>query len=87
MAKVTKKETVGGVPAGMTSKDLSLEKRVELYSTAFEEFKAKMVEEFGLALEVELLTTPRAIVPRLTLVDLQKKNEQNQKTGNAEAKK
>lgn len=87
MAKVTKKEKVGGVPAGMTSKDLSLEKRVELYSTAFEEFKAKMVEEFGLALEVELLTTPRAIVPRLTLVDLQKKNEQNQNTGNAEAKK
>lgn len=58
--------------AEMTAKDLSLEKRIELYQEAFDAFKKYAATEFGLTLDIELAGMPRAIIPRMIVVDLLK---------------
>lgn len=68
-AKVKTKEEVKEVGG----KNLSLEKRMELYEKDFNKFKETMSEQWGLSLGLELMYTPRGMFPRLTLVDLMKK--------------
>lgn len=89
MAKAKVKEEVAAVednsiPSGMKAKDLSLEKRVDMYSKEFEKFKATNAEVFGLMIDVELAHLAKGIFPRMILVDLlknQQQNEQPQKQG------
>lgn len=82
MAKAKKVEdkqevVVKGVPSPYAASDLSLEKRVELYSAEFEKFKTDNENQFGLKIDVELAHTAKGIFPRMVLVDLLKKeNEQ-----------
>lgn len=78
MAKAEKKQKVNKLPEGMQANDLSLEKRTELYQAEFENFKKTTEEKYGLALNVEIVWTPRAAVPRLTLFDLLKKDGNQQ---------
>lgn len=70
----------GAVPTpyqGMQAKDLSLEKRVELYGKEFDKFKSDMANQFGLNIDVEVMVHPKGIMPRMVLVDLlAKKDEQ-----------
>lgn len=63
---------------GMKASDLSPEKRIELFQVEFNKFNTEMADKFGLALGAEILATPKAIVPRIVLVDLlaNKGNEQ-----------
>lgn len=75
MAKAKKVESI--VTSGMQAKDLSLEKRVELYNKEYEKFKNDMSEQYGLTLDVELIYHPKGTMPRMVIVDLlAKKNEQ-----------
>ncbi len=67
---------VMSIPEGMQAKDLSVEKRVQLFSADFEKFKAEMSQTYGLTIGVELAGYPNALFPRMTLIDLLKKNEQ-----------
>ena len=69
-AQVKAKEEV--LPEGFKASDLSVEKRVELFTAEFEKFNKETSEQFGIALSVEIVTHPKGIVPRLTLVDLLK---------------
>ena len=81
-AKILAKEETK-LPGGMKASDLSVEKRVELFTAEFEKFNKESAETFGIRLGVELNYAPQAIVPRLTVIDLlQKKNvkENNQTT-------
>ncbi len=66
MAKAEKKANK------VQAKDLSLEKRIELYNVDFEKFKKETADKYGLALTTEIVYTPQAAVPRLTLYDLLK---------------
>lgn len=81
-AELKKKEEVK-VLGGMSAKDLSIEKRQELFQAAYNKFEAEMKETLGLGIGCEILYTPRAAVPRLTLVDLLPKKE-NVPQGNQE---
>ena len=64
------------LPTGIKASDLTVEKRVELFTKEFEKFNKETSETFGIRLGVELNYAPQAIVPRLTVIDLlQKKNE------------
>lgn len=86
MAK-TKKEknelpVKSSLPTGMKAKDLSLEKRIELATAEWEKFQEMLRDQFGLGMGTELTGYPRALVGRITLVDLlAKPNEtkENQK--------
>lgn len=73
----TKEEGVAEkLPAGMKASDLTVEKRVELFTKEFEKFNKESADTFGIRLGVELNYAPQAIVPRLTVIDLlAKKNE------------
>ena len=74
-AKILAKEETK-LPGGMKASDLSVEKRVELFTAEFEKFNKESAETFGIRLGVELNYAPQAIVPRLTVIDLlKKKNE------------
>lgn len=78
MAKVEKKKEVKveeGIPAGMTAKDLSLEKRMQLYQTALKKFDDESSATYGISVSTELKITPQGIIPRMVLVDLLKKND------------
>lgn len=81
MAKAKKVEVKEAVPSPYAPTDLSLEKRVEMYSKEFDKFKSDMENTFGLRIDMELVFNPRGIVPRMVLVDLLKKenNEQQAK--------
>ena len=86
-AQLKNKEVVDSkLPGGMKASDLSVEKRVELFTKEFEKFNKETAETFGIQLGVEIAYTPRAIVPRLTVVDLLKKND-NQNPATQEAPK
>lgn len=75
-AKLKEKE-VGNIPEGMQIKDLSPEKRSELYQVELQKFDAEMTKVYGISLSAEISYTPRGIFPRLVLVDtLTKANEQ-----------
>lgn len=75
-AKLKEKEEIGGIPVGMKASDLTVEKRVELFTKEFEKFNKETSETFGIRLGVELSYAPQAIVPKLTVIDLlKKKNE------------
>ena len=75
-AKLLKVEEVtSGIPSGMQAKDLSLEKRMELYQADFKKFNEEMAETYGLSLATEIKYAPQAIVPRMVLVDLLKKQD------------
>lgn len=67
------------LPAGMQAKDLSIEKRTELFQALFDKFAKEAGEQFGLGLGAEIVWTPRAAVPRLVVVDLLKKDEEGVK--------
>lgn len=80
--EVAEKVEDGAVLSPFQPKDLSLEKRIELFQTEFNEWKDEMANKYGLSLDVELTGLPRAIVPRLVLVDLTKKQDgQGQQQG------
>lgn len=72
MPKAKEKKEVKNSGA-MSAKDLSIEKRQELFQVAFNQFEAAMRDQFGLGLSAEIVYSPRAAVPRITLVDLLKK--------------
>lgn len=74
MAKAKEKKD-GLELSGMKAKDLSLEKRVELATNEFDKFQELIKHQFGMSLGAELSGYPRAIVARLTLIDLLKKDE------------
>lgn len=96
MAKAEKKVTVakkeivaapvdGGkaVVSSFQAKDLSQEKRIELYTADYEAFKKEKADQYGLMLDVELAFTPKGIVPRQVLIDLVKQqNEQGEGKAN-----
>lgn len=79
-AKLKVKEEETKLPEGMKAKDLSVEKRVELFTKEFEKFNEETREAFGIALSVELVFNPKGVVPRLTLVDLLKQEDGRQTT-------
>lgn len=84
MAKAKlKAKTETAIPSGMTAKDLTVEKRMELFMPTFEKFKQDTSDMFGLALACEIMATPQAIVPRMVLVDLLKKAPDGQNTQNS----
>ncbi len=79
MAKAKEVKVVApAVNTEFKAKDLSLEKRVELYSKDFEAFKKEKYEEYGLQLDVEMARLPKGTFPRMVLVDPTKTNENNQ---------
>lgn len=78
--KENKGEPAAVLPEGMKPTDLSLEKRQELFQAAFGEFEKVMREEFGLGLGAEIVWSPRAAVPRITMVDLLAKKEDGKAT-------
>lgn len=65
------------IPPGMTAKDLSPEKRIELFSAEFETFKKHAIDTYGLEIAVELVGMPRAIIPRIVVNDLLKNPDGN----------
>lgn len=78
--EVVKSEEVKNVTSteqGFKAKDLSLEKRVELYSKDFESFKLEKLEQYGLMLDVEMARLPKGTFPRMVLTDPTKTNEKN----------
>lgn len=75
MAKPAKKELKEST---ISAKDLSLEKRIELYQAEFNKFKDAMGDTYGLTLDVEIVYHPKGSVPRMVLVDLLKKDVQGQ---------
>lgn len=80
MAKAKKVEEVkSAVVSPYVATDLSLEKRVELYEQEFIKFKTDMENTFGLRLDVEVAHTPKGIFPRMVLVDLLKKDNEQAK--------
>lgn len=55
--------------------NLTVEKRIELFIASYQKFEKESAETFGVKLGVELAYTPQAVVPRLVVMDLLKKNE------------
>lgn len=82
MAKAKVKEIeVLTIPEGMKASDLSQEKRIEIFQSVFDKAKEGWANDFGLALDVEIVFNPKGVVPRLVVVDLlQKKDEQKNPT-------
>lgn len=75
--KVKEKKVEGGVPEGMSARDLSVEKRIELFQEAFVKFQKESGENLGMGLGCKIAYTPQAAIPCHTAVDLLKKqNEQ-----------
>lgn len=75
-AKLQKKEVVvEDSMKGIKITDLSVEKRIELFVKSYQEFEKKGAETFGCKLGVELNYLPQAIVPKLVVIDLLKKDE------------
>ena len=70
-----KEETVEVLPEGIKIKDLTVEKRIELFIKSYQEFEKKGIETFGCKLGVEQNYLPQAIVPKLVVIDLLKKDE------------
>lgn len=85
MAKAEKKQLPSKkeVPTGMSAKDLSVEKREELFQEAMQTFLNEAGETYGLTIDVQLIITRRGIVPRLVYIDLLKNTDGKQ----AETKK
>lgn len=83
MAKAKKVEITKEIESpymGTSAKDLSIEKRVELFNSEYEKFKVDMENTFGLKIDVELVYHPKGTVPRVVLVDLLKNNEQTKES-------
>lgn len=81
MAKVNKKEVKkeeAGIPSGMQARDLSVEKRGEIFSQNFEKFKTQNLELLGMTLDVEQAYTPKGAFPRMVMIDMLAK-EKNEK--------
>ncbi len=82
MAKAEKKEVKEtkvvppSLPGGMSAKDLSIEKRTELFNAAFQEFQKMGAETFGLKVGCQMAYLPQATVPRMVVIDLLNKNEE-----------
>lgn len=83
--KEKKKEVVGVIPDGMQAKDLSVEKRIELYQEVVKKFDAEMSQIYGLSIGVELNISTKGIFPKMVLVDLLANKNEGKKT-NEEAK-
>jgi hypothetical protein len=80
MGKANKKnETVEVVESNIQPKDLSIEKRCELYNKERDTALASLTEKYGLAEDIELVFNRKGIIPRVVLMDLTAKNngEQN----------
>jgi hypothetical protein len=74
MGKANKKE----VSNNLKAKDLSVEKRVELYQAALTQFDKESIEKYGMSVGAELRITKQGIQPLLVLVDvLAQQNEKN----------
>lgn len=82
MAKAEKKklDSADGalLPAGMQAKDLSVEKRSELYQQALAKFDKEATELYGMSVGVELKYTKQGIIPIMVVVDVLK-NKENEK--------
>ena len=75
---IEKKEDkkISAIPDGMEIKDLSVEKRIELYQKVLKDFDTEMSATFGVSLGAEIKFSPKGIVPVIVLIDLlAKKNE------------
>jgi len=73
MAKAKEKE----VKSDLQIKDLPYEKRMELFNKELETFMKKESEIYGITLGVEIMWSPRGAAPRIVLLDLlAKKDEQ-----------
>jgi hypothetical protein len=82
-AQLKKKEEVVK-EEGFKAIDLTAEKRIELFVQAYQKFEKESAETFGVKLGVEQNYLPQAIVPKLVVIDLLKKNE-NKPTENPKA--
>lgn len=68
------------VPQGTQIKDLSVEKRLELFNVTFEKFQDEMKEVYGLQLGANIIWASIGAVPRIVIIDLlEKKNERQEK--------
>lgn len=75
MAKAKPKSNLSGKVISSTQlKDLSVEKRVELFNKEFEDFKTHTENNFGLKIDVEIVFNKKGIIPRVVLVDLLARN-------------
>ena len=74
----------GNASSGIKVTDLSPEKRVELFVQSYQNFEKESIETFGVKLGVEQNYLPQAIVPKLVVIDLLKKDEK-QPTENPKA--
>lgn len=78
-----KKEIVeSNIPEGVNIIDLSVEKRIELYQQALTKFDQEGTKTYGVSVGVEMKFSPQGIVPRMVLVDMLKKKDENQNPGN-----
>jgi len=63
----------------LKSKDLSVEKRNELFIKAYQEFEKEASEKYGMRIGAQLAYSQQGIVPRLVTLDLLAKNENQNK--------
>lgn len=77
MAKAKKVEKVNTISA-MNLSDLSLEKRIEVFNKRRDEFLKTSSDELGLTENCELVFDRRGIVPRIVIIDLLAKQNENQ---------
>ena len=59
-----------GVPEGTQVKDLTLEKRIELFNISFKDFLDESGKVYGLSLGAEIVWSKRAAIPRIVIVNL-----------------
>lgn len=82
-AKIKAKKNI---PEGMTLKDLSFEKRRELFIEKFTEFNKTQDTDLGVSIGLEIAWTKQAAVPRMVLVDLLTKENENEKQQTEDSK-
>lgn len=71
MPKAKKKtEKESSVVETVKTSDYSAEKRMEMANEKLVGFLEKVNADMGLALDVQLLTTPKGIIPRMVWIDL-----------------
>ena len=79
MAKAElKKKVEGGIPAGMQAKDLSVEKRAELYKEALEKFDKEASALYGISFTAQVKYAKQGIVPIIVFVDMLDKKDEKQ---------
>ena len=86
-AKLKEKEVSTVLPEGMQARDLTYDKRSELFQKALDVFLEENNKQLGIGLGAQIVWAREAAIPRIVLTDLLKKKDETKPTENKEEPK